>query len=149
MKSKWKVVLGIGAVIVYIAILMYISSIQSDYAVEFITEKETYEFAINTEGKYELPVTVKNNANRMLSSSETDKMFLSYHLYDVNGKDVSYDNPRTSFEKALYSGDKSEILMHMELEPGEYLVELDIVQEGVTWFSQHEDICIRVKVIVK
>ena len=46
-KYRWKIVGIVLAVVAYLVLLGYIDSVQSDYDVTIITEKEVYEFSAN------------------------------------------------------------------------------------------------------
>ena len=61
---------------------------------------------------------------------------LAYHVYDINGNIVQKDGIRTDFNN-IKNGDLIEMVINTgELEPsGKYLIEIDIVQEGVAWIS--------------
>lgn len=149
MKNKLKILSIAAGLIIYVVLLIYISSIQSNYNVKLNTEKEVYEFTENEEKEYVIPVIINNKSNRVLSSTEEYKIFLSYHLYDGEGNLLVYDGMRSSFEHQILSHEKDVVDMYMNLEPGEYIVEIDVLQEFVTWFAEQEDTSIRVKVIVK
>lgn len=149
MKKNWKIILAVTGFIAYIALLIYISSTQSDYHVKLSTESESYVFTANEQKEYVIPVTVDNKANRVLSSSDEYKIYLAYHLYDAQGNLLNYDGMRSSFPHQLLSHNKATVEMRMNLEPGEYIVEIDVIQEFVTWFAEHEDTSIRIKVKVE
>lgn len=147
--NVWKVVAVVIGIIVYICLLVYISSKQSDYAVVLSTEKESYEFSQN-DNEYLINVKIQNNANRMLGSAEDLKFFLSYHVYNLNGEVLAHDNIRSPFEKNIYSGEKGETVLHMTpLEKGEYIIGIDVLQEGETWFDLEENTEIKVRLTVK
>lgn len=149
MKNKWKMTAVVVGLIVYMVLLVIISSAQSDYNVKLSTEAETFEFVSNEEKEYSIPVKVNNKSNRVLSSAEEYQIFLSYHLYDGNGNLLVHDGMRSSFEHQILSHETDIVDMHMNLEPGEYIVEIDVLQEFVAWFAEHEDTAVKVKVIVK
>lgn len=149
MKNKWKIIAAVAGLIAYLALLTVISSTQSNYNVKLSTEADSYEFAANDEKQYVIPVKVDNRANRVLSSTDEYKIFLSYHLYDGEGNLLVYDGMRSAFEHQILSHDKDVVNLHMNLEPGEYIVEIDVVHEFVAWFADYEDNTIKVKVTVK
>lgn len=148
-KIAWKVAAVIVAIAAYVVLLIFISSNQSDYDVVISVEKEIYEFPTETEEEYIIPITIRNNANRMLSSAEGHDIYLSYHLYDANGKLLIYDNVRSTFDKAIFAKSKDEVELHVTpIEKGEYILGIDLVQEGVDWFSTKENIEKKIHLII-
>ena len=63
---------------------------------------------------------------------------LAYHIYDVTNKLVVWDGVRTQFPTALAPGQSAQLQAVLALPSvgGSYIVKWDMVQEGVTWFSQ-------------
>lgn len=148
--SKIKILLVMTGVFVYMALLLYISSIQSDYNVQILTKQEAYTFSGDSDENYVVDVEINNQANRMLSSAEGQDIFLSYHLYDLNGNLICFDNIRSCFEYSIFSGDTAEAKLYVTpLEHGEYLLGIDIIQEYVTWFNEKEDTEKIVKITVE
>lgn len=151
MKDKafvWKTVLVCLIIVIYVGILVFISSVQSNYRVSIKTEQDAYVFVAG-KNIYEIPVIVHNRANRLISTDMRD-MYLSYHIFDENGNVLVYDNMRTPFGKTLYSGDKAHMSLQVsDMDPGKYVLEIDIVQEGVEWFSEQEDMTKKVTVLVQ
>lgn len=148
MKKFIKMLTGLIVIMItYIIMLLYISGLQSDYKVIFVTDQENYEFLENDEG-HSIQVKVKNKANRKLSP--TDNFYISYHLYDKAGNLLSADNVRTELPETLFSGDSKKIDVKLtHLAPGEYIIGFDMLQEYVEWFSEHEDIEKKVSVTIK
>jgi hypothetical protein len=50
---------------------------------------------------------------------------------------ITRDHPRTFFAEPLPPGEERvvDLSIHVPPEPGEYLIEIDIVWEGVAWFK--------------
>lgn len=67
-----------------------------------------------------------------------NKYCLSYHIYDAQNNLIKWDGNRTPF---ISVSDTQNISMKLEdeslLEPGEYVVLIDLVEEGVTWLSSY------------
>jgi hypothetical protein len=101
--------------------------------------------------QYESPETVQANAGQLLSvpvqitnvgqrswSPDGELSFaLSYHLTDNNGSTVTYDGERSPLLADVAPGDTAIVpgLIRAPDVPGQYVVEWDMVQESVTWFS--------------
>lgn len=147
-KIMISVIISIG--MIYVAILFYISSIQSLYNVEIVTEKEIYIFKETQTEDYVIPVTIYNRANRMLSSAGDVCIFMSYHLYNADGKLLVYDNIRSELNKAYFTGDVGNVDLHVSvLQAGTYKIGIDFVEEGVGWFSKKEDMQKMIEIVVE
>lgn len=133
MKKRIKLGLFIILICSYVVTMFYISFTQSEYCVSFKTEQSKY--AVSANNDFTIPVTVKNRGKTVLDSDKD--FFLSYHLLDVKGNLIVFDGVRTPFSKKIEIFDNTtENLLISKLQPGEYYLQLDIVQEGVCWFSQ-------------
>lgn len=149
MRMRWRYAIGGAAVLVYIGAMIFISSAQQDYAVSITTEQPEFEFSAADE-EYAIPVRVDNQANRMLTSTDDQRCFLSYHLYDEKGVLLVYDNVRTEFINRVFSGQTAqEEIRISKLESGVYQVSLDVVKEGEAWFSENGADCDTVRIIVR
>lgn len=148
--TKVKITIFVMGIFAYIMLLLYISSIQTDYNVQIHTQQECYKFSADESEDYVIEVEVNNKANRMLSSAEGQNIFLSYHLYDVQGNLICFDNKRSRFEHNILSGDAAKVKLYITpLKKGEYIVGIDVMQEFVTWFHEKEDTEKKVRVLVE
>ncbi len=86
--------------------------------------------------KVVLTVEVINNMQE--SFRPRDNFFLSYHIYDTGGNKVAYDNRRFVIPRVLRKKKTTRFNIPLFFDhpnPGEYLVEFDIVKEGEFWGS--------------
>lgn len=86
----------------------------------------------------ELVARVSFNNNHLVEyyNSQWENTFLSYHIYDKNNKMIIWDGIRTSMDEII--DEKGQLVSFdlSELKPGKkYYYEIDIVEEGVRWFS--------------
>lgn len=97
-------------------------------------------------GVFSFQVRIQNGSNIDLLSSQN--IFVTYHILDLYGNMLSWDNERT--EIALMSGEEGNINVSGTMldEAGEFLVEIDIVKEGVEWYSANGLNVIRIPVKV-
>lgn len=149
MRVGRRMVIGGILVFLYIGAMIFISSLQQDYAVKVTAMQQEFRFPA-ADAEYVIPIVVDNRANRMLTSTDDQKCFLSYHLYSEDGKLLAYDNERTEFINRVFSGQTSEEEIRIiGLESGIYYVALDVVKDGEAWFSEKGAECDTVKVIVQ
>lgn len=148
-KLWWKFAITVAVIAAYVVLLIYIGASQSNYRVIISTEKEVYEFNAGTED-FLIPITIDNQANRMLDTSLGGEIYVTYHLYDAEGKLLVFNNVRTPLENCIFANSKDTLDLRVSpMESGEYIIGINIVHEHVEWFSDHEDIEKKVKVIVK
>ena len=92
----------------------------------------------------EIPITVHNRSVAGWASESQVPVVASYHLHrrspsiSGGGTLVTFDNVRTELPGRLDPGADVDVRLRVEapLEPGDYLVEIDLVHEGMTWFAE-------------
>ena len=89
-----------------------------------------------------VPVTVENSSHVVWCSASHFMIRASYHLYRrVDGRDelVAFDNVRTPLPQPLAPGEQTTIALEIAAidEPGEYVAEVDMLHEFVSWFAEH------------
>ena len=77
------------------------------------------------------------NATHQISTGRWPKLHLSYHLLDASGCDVKRENARARLPYPVAIGKDATFLLtdHGPVEPGEYLLEWDMVSDGECWFA--------------
>ncbi len=85
----------------------------------------------------EVTLYLKNKGTREWMSQGRTPCFLSYHLLDGQGKTLRFDNPRTRLPRVVRPKEEVEagVTVKAPLVEGEYLVEFDLVREGIAWFK--------------
>jgi hypothetical protein len=81
---------------------------------------------------------VTNTGVRNWLATGEQPFVLAYHLYDDAGQLlITYDGPRSPLPSSVAPLETAVITAQISApsEPGEYLIEWDMVQEEVTWFS--------------
>ena len=75
---------------------------------------------------------------------------LSYHLLTNGGTMVKYDNTRSYLMSALQPGESSvvELAVQAPTIPGTFVIELDLVWEGMHWFKENGNPTAKVELIV-
>lgn len=83
-----------------------------------------------------LPVQVENVSDITLAFG-SQAIGVSFHLKQVDGKMVAFDNRRQYFHSPLSPGQKRvvEVPVQAPDQIGKYILEFDLVWEGVCWFK--------------
>lgn len=67
------------------------------------------------------------------------QLYLGNHWLDATGRDLIHDDGRAPLTRNLAPGEtmELELVVNAPKQPGSYLLELDMLQEGVSWFASH------------
>ena len=110
----------------------------SRYNAEYF-EIDSISDSMTEEQEYTYRTKVKNTGALTWNRNGTNPIYLGYHWIDFNTKEmIVFDG-----ERSIISYDGVEVGQETEFdikiiappEPGEYVLQLDLVHEGVTWFS--------------
>jgi len=87
-----------------------------------------------------IPVTVTNTGPLMWQASGNQAIFVSYHLlriYPAWRMGLQYDGQRTTLPDDVPPGGSVTVAAQVvtPTDAGEYLIQWDMIQENVTWFS--------------
>ncbi len=111
--------------------------------------------ALKTYQVFRAEMVIKNNSpvlwpSRRGKEGDRNWIRLAYRWYDLSGNPVSTPIERTNLPHDLGPQQQVEVMAKVvpPEKPGEYLLEFDMVQEGVEWFkSEKSPACIfKVKV---
>ena len=122
---------------------------ESDYSSFIESDKNSYATTIGE--RVEVPLKIMNQGKTTWIPVGENPYYLSYHLLDENGQIIRFDNRRFILPKKIYPGQKIDmiIIVRSPLEPGEYILEFDLLREGLFWFkdqgSQTSEITLSVK----
>jgi hypothetical protein len=63
---------------------------------------------------------------------------------------IAFDNRRTPLPHEIVPGERATVAVHIQapMEPGEYVAQLDVVQEYVAWFGGKGLACPLVRFVV-
>ena len=88
-------------------------------------------------GYVNIPVTVTNVGTATWTVGGANPVALAYHVYDVAGRLVLWDGERTWLMSSLAPGQMRELQLRVSAPAavGDYTVRVDLVREGVAWFS--------------
>jgi hypothetical protein len=84
-------------------------------------------------------ITIINKSNTILYSvpGKVNQVLIGYHLLDTLGKVIKWDNIRSRIELDIHPGKSytQELNIDYPGSPGTYLIQADIVTEGVKWWN--------------
>lgn len=145
-KEKFLIIGTFLLIILYLGMLIYISRQQNPYRVELKAAEREIEVQVDQKS-IELPVELSNYSNRFISTSTG--FFLDYHLENDNNELLSYDNQRSEI-KGVLSTDTADIplLINIPDKAGVYYLYVDIVEEGIAWFSDKGNDMLKIKMVV-
>jgi SAM-dependent methyltransferase len=86
-----------------------------------------------------IDLTVQNASWREWRSEGTaHPILLSYHWLDTRRRPVDYDGLRTPLPRAVQPGESCAVTMRVRApsKRGQYVLEIDLVEEGVSWFTR-------------
>lgn len=85
-----------------------------------------------------VPVTVKNTGSKTWIATGTNAVHLSYHWANTAGKVVIFDGERTPLPGNISPGQEVTLQATVKAppDPGNYVLQWDLVEEFITWFSQ-------------
>lgn len=100
-----------------------------------------------------LTVRVKNRSNTTWPASMpvgvTHEIRLGNHWLDANGQTIVQDDGRAYLPRDVNTGEEVVISLPVTgpRDPGDYILEIDLVQEGVAWFKdmQSETVTVQVR----
>lgn len=102
-----------------------------------------------------LNVNVKNTSsqtwNYLFNEDNIGAVFVSYQWYSLDNPDELYmDGIRTTIGENIAPGESVNVDMLVKIpsEPGEYVLKLSMVQEGVTWFHLVDGGCLELNYVV-
>ncbi len=89
------------------------------------------------EDQCRLSITVKNTGVQTLSSHYCDPVHLSYHFLSCDHHIILWDGLRTPLPFDILPGNAAtfEAIVTLPREPGDVLLCLTLLQEGVRWFD--------------
>jgi SAM-dependent methyltransferase len=104
-----------------------------------------------SDSEFRVQVRFLNRSYRSLSSQASENPdFVSYRWLDAHGATAVRDGLRTALTKAVGPGEQcgSELRILSPARPGKYILAIDLVQEGKTWYSDAGNPSLRIRIRV-
>jgi hypothetical protein len=88
-------------------------------------------------GESGVTVTLENRGTATWSTAGLPSVRLSYHWLDLDGRAVIHNGLHTALPSPIGPGEAADVLMRIGCpsEPGRYILELDLLCEGINWFA--------------
>jgi len=105
----------------------------------------------NEGGTIEIGLTLKNTGKLGWSSRDKNPCLVSYHLLDEKGQMQKFENPRTALSQVIPPGEKIEAAVRVKapLNEGAYVLEFDLVREGLAWFKDSGSGTLKIPLVVE
>ena len=96
-------------------------------------------------------VVVENRGTQSWKTVGPYPIFLGYHWWAANGDLVEWNGARTSLEHGIKPGEAAALQVRLitPREPGDYVLEWDLVHDRRAWFSDRGGITLRLDVSVE
>jgi hypothetical protein len=106
---------------------------------------------LRADNMYQTRVVLENRGTQRWETISPYPIYLSYHWWTTDGELVEWDGLRTPLRRAL---NPTDMLAHRvrfvtPAEPGNYILEWDLIQENLAWFGERGGITLRVDVLVE
>jgi hypothetical protein len=98
-----------------------------------------------------LPLNFVNLADTPISSFSASPVVVSYHWKRKSGEIAVWDGLRTFLPRVLYKGDADDIFVAVRApkDPGDYLLEVSLLEEGRNWYDDRVDgLPLRIETVV-
>ena len=96
------------------------------------------EMAVSFEAETaEIELQIRNGGSTAWESRGKTPCFVSYHVLDGKKKVIRYENSRSPLPREMKPGETAAVKVTVKapLEAGDYLLEFDLVVEGLAWFK--------------
>jgi SAM-dependent methyltransferase len=84
-----------------------------------------------------LPLSIVNLGEAPISSFSAPPVILSYHWKRKSGEVAVWDGLRTALPRVMHKGDSDDVFVAVRApeKPGDYLLELSMLEEGIAWYD--------------
>jgi len=150
MSRKWESILLVVLPVLIIGFIIYNAGVMSRiYMLENGLDQDSkicqarilpdkYDVSAKTGDNIQINIEILNQGNYIWMRGGSNPVYLSYHLLDQKKQVLVFDNPRYELPHDLRPDDSCKISVEIpvDLEPDNYLLEFDMVEEGSYWFAE-------------
>lgn len=150
MSRKWETILLVVLPVLIIGFIIYNAGVMSRiYMLENGLDQDSricqarilpsqYDVSVEVGDKIQLNVEILNQGNYIWMRGGSNPVCLSYHILDGQKQMLVFDNARYELPHDLRPEDSVKISadLLLGLEPGDYVLEFDMVEEGSYWFAE-------------
>jgi len=150
MSRKWETILLVVLPVLIMGFIIYNAGVMSRiYTLENGLDQDSkicqarilpdkYDVSAQTGDDIQLNVEILNQGNYIWMRGGSNPVGLSYHILDGQKQMLLFDNARYELPHDLRPEDsvKINVALLADLEPGDYVVEFDMVEEGSYWFAE-------------
>lgn len=110
-------------------------ALRLDYAARIIPEKK--EFTARTGERIRISFELANTGKKPWRARGSEAGLFSYHLLDENRQTIQYDNQRFPLPEKILPNQSLDftVTIRSPLEAGDYILEFDLLREGIAWFK--------------
>ena len=125
---------------------------RSEYAAEI--QSDVKSLAVRKGEIIAIPLILSNRGSaRWSSDAKENPFFLSWHILTSGGDMHRYENPRIAFPSPVEPDHGLSVMIPFDaaasnLSPGSYIIEFDVVREGVAWFATRGSATLRIGLVV-
>ncbi len=96
------------------------------------------------------PVHIRNTGMMAWSPEGARPIVVSYHIYTLAGESVVPEGERTMLPRLIRVGEETSVDLEIAAidQSGSYILEVDLVHEGVTWFAAQGSNALRLQLDV-
>lgn len=156
MKTANKILLG-GILLILAGLGLYFLLLNpsqnlppnSDYSCRIHISKK--QITVEEGEKIDIPLRIQNFGKKTWKSQGSHPYFLSYHLRNERGEMLQHENPRFPLPHTVGPTQSTEITINIRspLQKGSYILEFDMVREGITWFKDQNSPTAQISLQVK
>jgi len=146
MSKKLKLIIGLTFFTSLIILIGYFTAIKQeriqtepkpDFAAKIIPQKK--EYSVLEGAPIPIIIQLENTGNKGWLHTGREACLLSYHLLDKERECIQFDNRRLSLPEKVPSGHtiKFRTAVQSPLSEGTYILEFDLLREGIAWFEDN------------